>query len=103
MAALFFDIDGTVVHYHTNTWLPGVFAKLCELARRGNEIIFITMRGKQDQDMVWNLANTEKLLAQLPFKYQLIHSLSQPRVVIDDGTPRALQVVTNSASWVNAI
>ena len=103
MAALFFDIDGTVVHYHTNKWLPGAYDKLCDLARQGHEIIFVTMRGKQDQDQEWNVPNTQRLLAQLPFQYQLIHSLSQPRVLIDDGTPKVFPTRTDSASWVKAL
>jgi len=31
VAAYFFDIDGTLVEYHTNRWLPGALARIIKL------------------------------------------------------------------------
>ena len=103
MAALFFDIDGTVVRFHTNEWLPGVREKLGELAAAGHQIHFVTMRGSQDEGTGWSVENTIKLLADLPFHHKLITDVGQPRILIDDGTPIAIQIATDHPSWVDQL
>jgi hypothetical protein len=104
MAALFFDIDGTVVHFHTNEWLPGVKERLCKLAEAGHQVIFVTMRGPQDEGTAWSVAATQALLEQLPFKYHLLTGVGQPRLLIDDGTPIAVQAKTDDpTSWLNRV
>ena len=66
MAAYFFDIDGTLVEYHTNRWLPGALAHIIKLYKDGNQIHLITMRGNQDKGKTWSIEKTkETILADL--------------------------------------
>jgi ribonucleotide monophosphatase NagD (HAD superfamily) len=44
-----FDIDGTIVNFHTNDWLPGAKEYIQKLYRQGCRIIFITQRGFQSE------------------------------------------------------
>lgn len=41
---IFFDLDGTVLRFHTNEWLPGVVEQLQLLVNAGHQVIFITSR-----------------------------------------------------------
>jgi len=99
-AALFIDLDGTCLRFHTNEWLPGVREKLCSLAARGHQIHFITMRGEHDDLQIWSIEATKKLLAELPFQYKVIFGVYSPRMLIDDGGCGHLQVSTNEPNWI---
>jgi len=85
MAAFFFDIDGTLVKYHTNEWLPGAKEMLERLNMEGHTIILMTMRGTQDKDKEWSVGNTQKLLATLDIDfYDVVYRVQSPRIFIDD-------------------
>lgn len=100
MAAFFFDIDGTIVNFHTSEWLPGVIEKLTTLHTQGHRIYFITMRGPQDEETEWSVKNTHKLLSVLPLEYHLITNVPSPRFLIDDNHIETINTQTNSADWV---
>jgi len=103
MAALFFDIDGTVVNYHTSQWLEGVKEKLAALAGAGHQIIFISMRGEHDAGTEWSLEKTQMLLSELRFPFRFLHSVHSPRVLIDDGGVKAINSRTNSGDWAERL
>jgi hypothetical protein len=104
MATFIFDIDGTVVEYHTNNWLPGVKEKLIELHQAGHQIIFVTMRGPgRDSDQEWNWVNTVVLFDQLPFLPRILDCCSWPRILVDDANPQALSIATNSTTWIEQL
>ena len=106
MATFFFDIDGTIVNYHTNEWLPGVKQKLIQLHNDNHQIIFITMRDtERDNNTVWSVENTHELLtkANFPFKYTLLTNIQSPRILIDDNNIFAIQTICNSANWIEKI
>lgn len=37
-----FDLDGTLVKFHTNEWIEGVLDRLEELSNSGHRIIIVT-------------------------------------------------------------
>jgi predicted mannosyl-3-phosphoglycerate phosphatase (HAD superfamily) len=80
MAAHFFDIDGTLVNYHDNTWIEGARELLCQLHDNGNDIILITMRGPQDEGTLWSIDNTKKTILRdldgLGIKYKVLLEFS---------------------------
>ena len=88
MAAHIFDIDGTIVNYHTNKWLEGAKELLISIHNAGHQIIFITMRGEQDEGTIWSIQNTKdtilKDLDELGIKYKIIFGVQSPRVIHDD-------------------
>ena len=84
MAAYIFDIDGTIVEHHTNTWLEGAKEYLEKLANEGHQLIFITGRGKQDNETDWNMNAAVKLLQELDCEYRLLMEVESPRYLIDD-------------------
>jgi len=88
MAAHIFDIDGTIVNYHTSEWLEGAKELLAEIHGKGDQIIFITMRGEQDEGTIWSIENTRntilKDLDELGIKYQIIFGVQSPRIIHDD-------------------
>jgi hypothetical protein len=90
MATYFFDIDGTIVNFHTHEWLPGAKEKLFQIAQEGHDIVFITMRGPQDEGQPWSVQNTVKLLEELPFRYRLLTDCVSPRIIVDDSKPTAI-------------
>jgi ribonucleotide monophosphatase NagD (HAD superfamily) len=94
----FFDIDGTVVYYHTNKWLPGAKEMLLDLHKKGHRIIFITMRGEQDEGKEWGKKNTTKLLNELGIAYSIIFDCPSPRKIHDDIQPIAEKHQRN-APW----
>lgn len=83
-----FDIDGTVVDFHTNTWIAGAKETLIGLYRQGDKIIFMTGRGEQDRDTVWSPDMTRttilKELDEAGLKYDIIFGCPSPRVFHDD-------------------
>ncbi|MFA5433799.1 MAG: hypothetical protein WC319_13165 [Candidatus Paceibacterota bacterium] len=78
-----FDIDGTIVDYHTNNWIDGAKELIVKLFNNGNQIIFITMR-----DEIWSIENTKntilKELDDLGIKYIILFNVSSPRIIHDD-------------------
>lgn len=88
MAAHIFDIDGTIVNYHTSEWLDGAKELLEEIHGKGDQIIFVTMRGEQDEGTIWSIENTKKTilkdLDELGVKYEIIFGVKSPRVIHDD-------------------
>ena len=89
MATHIFDIDGTIVHYHTNIWLVGAKAKIMRLATEGHGIIFITMRHpERDKGQIWSVENTKatilKELDDLGIKYIALFGVDSPRIIHDD-------------------
>ena len=88
MAAHIFDIDGTIVNYHTSEWLEGAKEALIALHNAGEQIIFITMRGEHDEGTIWSIENTKntilKDLDDLGIKYTIIFGVKSPRIIYDD-------------------
>lgn len=88
MAAHFFDIDGTIVNYHTSEWLDGAKEHIYNLYKNGDQIIFITMRcDERDLNTIWSVENTKILLKDLEdmgVKYQIIFNVHSPRIIHDD-------------------
>ena len=84
MTAHIFDIDGTIVHYHTHEWLPGAKKMIRQLAERGDQIIFVTMRGPQDEGTAWSIEKTRSLLDELGVKYRVLFGVQSPRIIYDD-------------------
>ena len=88
MATHIFDIDGTIVNYHTSEWLDGAKEMLFEAYAHGDEIIFITMRGEQDVGTIWSIQNTKdtilKDLDDMGIKYRIFFGVQSPRILHDD-------------------
>ena len=86
MSAYIFDIDGTIVNYHTHQWIDGAREMLHTLNRKGHDIIFITMRDSiRDVDKAWSVENTYKLMEDLDFEPKaIIFNVQSPRIIIDD-------------------
>ena len=58
-----FDIDGTIVNYHTNNWIDGAKEYIINLYNNGNQIVFITMRDEiRDYNEVWSVENTKNTI-----------------------------------------
>ena len=99
MAAHIFDIDGTIVNYHTSEWLEGAKETLIEIDKMGDQIIFVTMRGPQDEGTIWSIENTKKTilkdLDELGIKYTIIFGVQSPRVIHDDSQIVVDQRYTN--------
>ena len=43
MATHFFDIDGTIVNYHTGEWIEGAKELLAKLFKEGHDLIFFNI------------------------------------------------------------
>ena len=88
MAAYFFDIDGTIVNYHTSEWLEGAKEHILKLYKEGHGIYFITMRNANDTCTKWSIENTKytilKDLDELGIGYTIIFNVQSPRIVVDD-------------------
>jgi len=99
MAAHIFDIDGTIVDYHTSEWLSGAKELIIKLYNEGNQIIFITMRGSQDQGTIWSIENTYKTILKdlddLNIKYSIIFGVQSPRILHDDSEIYLDKRITN--------
>lgn len=83
-----FDLDGTLVKYHTNEWLPGALEHLKELSDRGDYILIITMRGPQDDDKEWSIDKTIETviydLQEQGIAHDIIMNVPSPRHLYDD-------------------
>ena len=88
MATHIFDIDGTLVEWHTNKWLPGAKEMLVELWKNGHDIVLITMRGPQDNGTEWSMTRTQeticKELDELGVFHTILFGKSSPRILYDD-------------------
>lgn len=100
MAAFFLDFDGTLVKFHTGEWLPGAVELLGLLHEKGHQIFITTMRGARDHDTEWSRANTERMLAALPFPVEALYGVDSPRFLIDDGPIAAQPTPTDDPSWI---
>lgn len=105
MAAYFFDLDGTLVAYHTSSWLPGVVDRLTDLSRAGHQLYIMTMRERdRDAGTAWSVEHTEVLLQTLPFAVSLLLNVASPRVLVDDTKPEAVLATTNNPTeWLAKI
>lgn len=99
MAAHILDIDGTIVNYHTSEWLEGAKEKLLQLYGDGHQIIFITMRGDQDEGTIWSVENTKRTILKdlddMGIKYRIIFGVQSPRILHDDSPIYIDQRFTN--------
>ena len=88
MGAHIFDIDGTIVNYHTSEWLEGAKELLVRLHSEGHQIIFVTMRGEHDKGTIWSIENTKNTilneLDELGIEYAIIFGVQSPRTIHDD-------------------
>jgi len=101
MAAYIFDIDGTLVHYHTHRWLDGAKEMLNSLHQEGHDIIFVTMRDKdRDAGKAWSVENTHKLIEELDFEPPVLFNVQSPRFIIDDSKVVAIRRKQNK-TWEN--
>lgn len=98
-----FDIDGTLVDWHTNEWLEGAKENLLKLHNEGHRIILITARNEiNDRFTIWSPENTQKTilkdLKDLGVDYTIIFDVPSPRTLIDDKPCKAITRKRNS-SW----
>jgi len=88
MAAHIFDIDGTLVDYHTSEWLYGAKETIVKLYNAGHDIILITMRCDRDDGTIWSIENTKKTILKdlddLNVKYTILFNIQSPRTLHDD-------------------
>lgn len=100
MGCYIFDIDGTIVNYHTSKWLPGAKEYLELLSKKGNQIIFLTMRSNtRDFNTEWSEEKTKKLLSELSFEYKILYNIKSPRIMFDDSKIEAIRKKQNSDWW----
>jgi len=104
MSAHIFDIDGTIVKYHTNIWLKGAKERIIKLANEGHQIIFITMRDEiRDASKEWSPQRTRetilKDLVENGVPYKILYNVGSPRKLYDDNKIEMEQRKTNQA-WI---
>lgn len=92
MATLFVDLDGTLVHFATNTPLTGAVEALSHCARAGDQIVFTTLRPYIDGEMN---ALLTRIAGGPP---TVLCNLPSPRIVINDDGASAVNHPTN-APW----
>lgn len=99
MATHIFDIDGTLVKYHTNDWIEGALETLEKLSKDGHKIVLITMRGPQDDNNDWSIRNTiSTVIRELNvknIKHTILWGHPSPRIVHDDAEIQLDKRVTN--------
>lgn len=99
MAAHIFDIDGTIVNYHTGEWIEGAKELIIDLYKNGNQIIFITMRCARDENTIWSVENTKntilKELDDLGIFYTVLFGVDSPRIIYDDSEIILNKRITN--------
>jgi len=102
MSAHIFDIDGTLVKWHTNEWLPGAKEMLMRLKSNGDQVIIITMRGPQDANAEWSVERTkETIIAEMKdagINPTVIFGVQSPRILHDDNKIELDQRFTNQ-NW----
>jgi len=103
MAAFIFDIDGTLVKYHTNEWLPGAKEMLVRLFCDGNQLIFTTMRGSHDAGKEWSVENTnillESLMQEFQLKFRVLYGVAGGRTLVDDDKRSRFVHHSQNKSW----
>ena len=101
MAAHFFDIDGTLVRYHTNEWLSGAKEYLINLHKGGHQIYFITRRGSQGDGKEWSISRTYdtilKDLREVGVNFQILFNVKTARYLHDDSECFAMNRKQNEA------
>lgn len=103
-ATYIFDIDGTIVDFHTNTWIAGAKETLLALHHSGHKIVFMTGRGAQDDGTEWSPQRTrETILLELDaagLRYDIIFGCPSPRIFSDDSPVYVNQRVSNQV-WTS--
>lgn len=104
MSTYIYDIDGTLVKYHTNDWLPGALESLIQHKINGHRIILITMRDHiRDFGKEWSPQRTEetilKDLRENGISYDILYNVPSPRVIYDDSDVSAIKRKQNER-WV---
>ena len=103
MAAHIFDMDGTLVNYHTSEWLDGAKEMLYKLHKEGHQIILITMRGEQDENTIWSIKNTWKTILNdldvMNIPFIVLFGVQSPRTIHDDSQIYIDQRKTNE-TWI---
>ena len=99
-----YDLDGTLLKFHTNEWLPGALDRLRKHVADGDGVIFITARNDHmDKDTEWSpLKTLEGPLADLDalgLKYNCIFDVTSPRRLYCDYNPEAVARKTDEP-WV---
>lgn len=92
MAALFFDLDGTLLDWNTDDWMPGAIEMLRELKQQGNQIIFMTFRGHSSVRWEYSIERTTPLLEKLGIEYQILFGVESPRIMFDDSPTYGVKV-----------
>ena len=98
MAALFIDLDGTLIHHGQNILLPGARDLLEKLHSAGHMIVLTTRRGNKEflDHPVFSQEATEQLLSELHLTFdRILFDVPSPRIVINDDGCSAIQVETN--------
>ena len=86
MATYFFDIDGVIFKYGSNSPLEGSKAKLEHLKSQGHKIILTTARKAENNNPPHLcIENTKKSLITHSIPYdQIISDVDSPRIIIND-------------------
>ena len=100
MATYVFDIDGTVVDYHTNEWLPGAKEFIKNRFKEGHQIVFMTQRGIKSENPIWGMENTYRLLDELKIDYKVVFDCTSPRIIFNDCKDEVVTRKQND-SWIN--
>ena len=103
--AYFFDIDGTLVKYHTNHWLPGARKHLKHVFNAGHQIFLLTARNDNwDEGKTWSPQRTrDSILKDLDddgVRYVVLFGVRSPRVLVDDSEVKIIKRQTNQP-WDN--
>jgi len=99
MSTHIFDIDGTLMRYHTNDFLEGALDMIQDLRRRGDLVMCITMRGPHDRGKEWSVENTlEAFKKQGLESINIIFNVPPNRALYDDTKPYAVHHGHND-SW----
>ena len=99
MATYIFDLDGTLVEFHTNRFLPGALDMLREKAAEGHRLIVISMRAARDHAEEWSIENAVKLFNSVGINVTLLVDVPAPRMLVDDMKPTAIHRELNQA-WI---
>jgi hydroxymethylpyrimidine pyrophosphatase-like HAD family hydrolase len=103
MSTFMFDVDGTLVHYHTQEWLPGAKELLRGLLKEGHTIVIVTARGEHDAGQVWSIEACDKMFADAGFersdKFRILYNIPWDRHILDDAPCHAHNRARN-ASWL---
>lgn len=93
-----FDLDGTLLHYHTSEWLPGALDMLARCSAAGDDILIITARGPHDAGTPWSVEKAQEVLSGLAIRHRVLFNVPSPRMIYDDYPPAAVYH-KQDASW----